>query len=168
MKLHRHGKSLLTAAALAAFMSLGSGAVAAGIDGVPPSWLPTTLRLVGIWDVSVTLRNCISKEALATFPATNQFSADGSELEFGVKTPPSSRYPSLGTWRYIGRNSYASAFRFFRFNPDGSYAGTQEVQRTITLSIDASHFSSVASVSIYDPQHHLLQSGCATETATRR
>jgi hypothetical protein len=135
---------------------------------MPDSWRPSPLRLVGVWDVQVTLRDCVSGHAIATFPAMNQYSADGSQLEFGTNMPPSARYPSLGTWRFLGLHKFASEFRFFRFNPDGSYAGIQQVKRIITLSNDAHHFATRANVTIYDPQQRVVMTGCATERAARR
>lgn len=168
MKLHRRNLSFLAAATLAVLPGIGSSTSASIGNGLPPSWLPAPLRLAGVWDVNVTLRDCTSGNAMVTFPAMNQYGADGSSIEFGVNMPPSLRYPSLGTWRFSGQRSYSSQFSFFRFNPDGSYAGTQDVKRSITLSNDANQFTSVASVSIYDPQHHLVKSGCATEAGVRR
>jgi hypothetical protein len=150
-------------------MGIGAtSAAATDIGGTPASWLPARLRLVGVWDVKVTLRDCVSGNAIMTFPAMNQYAVDGSQIEFGVNMSPALRYPSLGTWHYIGPRKYASSFSFFRFNPDGSYAGTQDVQRTITLSNDANHFSTAARVQIYDPSHQLLKGGCASEVAVRR
>jgi hypothetical protein len=161
-------KLFLATATLAALMGIGSGASATGINGAPASWLPASLRLVGVWDVNVTLRDCVSGTAVTTFPAMNQYAADGSQTEVGINMSPATRYPSFGTWHFIGLGKFASEFKFFRFNPDGSYAGTQEVQRTITLSSDANQFTTIASVAIYDPAHHLVKSGCATEAAVRR
>lgn len=161
-------KFALAAAAVVVAVGFGGSSTAAEANGLPASWLPAPLRLVGVWDVSVTLRDCVSGHAVATFPAMNQYSADGSQLEFGVNMSPAARYPSLGTWRFAGLHKFASQFSFFRFNPDGSYAGTQEVTRTITLSNDANRFTTVASVQIYDVAHHLVKSGCATEDGTRR
>ncbi|WP_426701119.1 hypothetical protein ACPPVV_17380 [Rhodanobacter sp. Col0626] len=161
-------RTFLVAAALAAAIGVGSSASATNPGSSPASWLPAPLRLVGVWDVSVTLRDCVSGHAVATFPAMNRYAADGSQLEFGVNMSPATRYPSLGTWRFASLRKFTSEFSFFRFNPDGSYAGTQEVKRTITLSSNAEQFTTVASVAIYDPQHHLVKTGCATEAATRR
>jgi hypothetical protein len=168
MNQRHYSKSLIAAAAFAALVSVGSGASATGINGTPASWLPAPLRLVGVWDVSVTLRDCVSGKAVATFPAMNQYAADGSQSELGVNMSPATRYPSFGTWHFIGLGKFASEFKFFRFNPDGSYAGTQEVKRTIKLSNDANKFTTTASVAIYDPAHLLVKSGCATEAAVRR
>lgn len=156
------------AAALLAFACIAPGASAADADATPASWRPAPLRLVGVWDVQVTLRDCVSGHAGVSFPAMNQYSADGSQLEFGVNMSPAARYPSLGTWHFTGMRTYHSEFSFFRFAPDGSYAGTQHVERKLTLSHDADRFTSVAHVTIYDPQLHVLATGCATEEARRR
>jgi hypothetical protein len=134
----------------------------------PSGWLPPVLQLTGVWDVQVTLRNCASGAAVASFPAMDLFSADGSASEVGVGTSPSARYPSFGRWHYAGPRRFSSRFSFFRFAPDQSWAGTQEVSRQVTLSGDGREFTSVAQVSIYDTHHQLLQTGCATETAVRR
>lgn len=165
MKMRHQKRPFPVAAAIVAIAGIGATATATTL---PASWLPAPLQLTGVWDVTVTLRNCVSGAALATFPAMNQYAADGSESEVGVNTPPALRYPSFGVWSFIGLQKFASEFQFFRFNPDGSYAGIQEVKRTITLSTNANSFTSTATVAIYDPAHHLLKSGCATETAVRR
>jgi hypothetical protein len=165
---HRYNKPFLSITMFAALLAVGSQAYPADFSTRPASWRPTFLRLTGVWNVSVTLRDCVSGDPVKpAFPAMNQFGIDGSESEVGSGTPPSGRYPSFGTWRYIGNHQFDSKFSFFLFNPDGSYAGTQDVTRTITLSNDANQFSSQAEVSIYDPQHNLLKTGCATETAAR-
>lgn len=168
MQKHHYNSAFAAGIALAAVMAIGPAARAAGISPRPASWYPTFLQLTGVWNVNVTLRNCVSGDPIRPpFPAMNQFGIDGSESEVGAGTPPSGRYPSFGTWRYIGLHKFDSKFSFFLFNTDGSYAGTQEVTRTITLGNDANQFTSTAAVSIYDPQHNLRKTGCATETATR-
>lgn len=168
MKMQWHHSIILAATVLAACAALGSPAIAEGMLPQPASWKPPALRLAGVWNVNVTLRNCMTGAAVKpAFAAMNQFGADGSEFEVGVNTSPSRRYPSFGTWWYLGKHKYRSEFSFFLFKPDGSFAGVQDVTRIITLSQGANAFSSIADVSIYGPQHNLLKTGCATETATR-
>jgi hypothetical protein len=62
---------------------------------------------------------------------------------------------------------YTSMFRLFRFNADGSYAGSNKVTRTITLSTDANAFTSTLAVDVEDPAGASVASACGTETATR-
>jgi hypothetical protein len=77
------------------------------------------------------------------------------------------RSPSFGTWRYVGDQQYAAVFRFSRFNPDGTFAATQRVTRTIELNREATAFTATALVELFDINDSLFQTGCATETATR-
>ncbi|MDQ3472295.1 MAG: hypothetical protein M3447_01015 [Acidobacteriota bacterium] len=125
-------------------------------------------KIVGVWDVRVINRDCQTGEPAATPPllVMNMFNRGGTLLETGSGLP-TRRGPGLGTWQYIGGRSYSSVFRFFRFNADGTFAGTRRVARTIELSKDANEFTATASFEVFDANDNLIQIGCATETATR-
>src|SRR5258705_7659838 len=43
---------------------------------------------------------------------------------------------TVGTWRHLRDNTYRAVFEFFRYNPDGSFATTAVVVRTIEVSED--------------------------------
>jgi hypothetical protein len=66
-----------------------------------------------------------------------------------------------------GGDRYSAVLEFFRFNVDGTFAGTQKVTRTIELSARLDGFTSNATIQILDINGQLVQSGYATETATR-
>ncbi len=125
-------------------------------------------KIVGLWDVRVINRDCQTGEPAATPPlhVMNMFNRGGTLLETGSGLP-TRRGPGLGTWQYLGGLSYSSVFRFFRFNADGTFAGTRRVARTIELSEDANEFIATASFEVFDANDNLIQTGCATETATR-
>ena len=61
----------------------------------------------------------------------------------------------------------SAVFEFLRFNADGTFAGTQKVARAIELSAGLDSFTSNATIQILDINGQLIQSGYATETATR-
>ena len=124
-------------------------------------------KIVGVWDVRVTRRDCQTGDAIGiNSPVMNMFNSGGTLLETSSGLP-TRRGPGLGTWQYVGGQSYSAVFRFFRYNADGSFAGTRRVERTIELSQDSNEFTAAASDEIFDANGNLLQSGCATETATR-
>ena len=124
-------------------------------------------KIVGVWDVRVTRRDCQTGDALGVNPPVmNMFNRGGTLLETGAGLP-TRRGPGLGTWQYVGGHSYSAVFRFFRFNADGSFAGTRRVARTIELSRDANEFTATATDELFDANGELIQAGCATETATR-
>ena len=124
-------------------------------------------KIVGVWDVRVTRRDCQTGDALGVnSPVMNMFNRGGTLLETSSGSP-TRRGPGLGTWQYIGGGSYSAVFRFYRFNADGSFAGTRRVARTIELSQDANEFNAAATDELFDASGNLFQTGCATETATR-
>ena len=73
----------------------------------------------------------------------------------------------MGVWRPEGGDRSNAVLEFFRFNVDGTFAGTQKVTRTIELSAGLDSFTSNATIQILDINGQLVQSGYATETATR-
>ncbi len=121
--------------------------------------------LPGGWDSHVTLTDC-NGNTLASFEALELFHADGT-LTSTDNTPPTGHGPGLGTWQRLNRQSYSAPFQFFNFNPDGSFAGTQKIMRTITVGTSGTTYTSVVHFESYDPNGNLVFSGCGTETATR-
>lgn len=123
--------------------------------------------LEGSWNTQVTIRNCQTGAAIATFPAMNTFMSGGTLQETGARTSPALRAPGHGVWSFGNGHTFSSSFQFFRFNPDGTYAGIQRVRRQIEVSRDGSSFNASATIEIFDPNGVLLTTGCASETATR-
>jgi hypothetical protein len=126
----------------------------------------TDHALEGVWDVTVTIRDPAGNP-LQSFRAMNMYIRGGVFEEFGTRNPPGQRGPGMGTWRPEGDDRYSAVLEFFRFNVDGTFAGTQKVTRTIELSEGSDSFTSIATIQILDINGQLIQSGYATETATR-
>lgn len=124
-------------------------------------------KIVGVWDVRVTRRDCQTGDSLGVnSPVMNMFNYGGTLVETSSGSP-TRRGPGLGTWEYDGRQRYKAVFRFFRFNIDGSYAGIRRVSRTIELDQDLNEFTAIATDELFDVNGNLFQTGCATEAATR-
>jgi hypothetical protein len=123
-----------------------------------------TPRLNGVWNVNVTVTSCETGEVIRNVRALNLFIQDGSMTETSSN---SRRSNSVGTWRQRRDNTYRSMFEFFRYNPDGTFATTARVVRTIELSEDGNGFVSTGTVEDFDAQNVRVSVGCSTETATR-
>jgi hypothetical protein len=121
-------------------------------------------HLKGVWNVSVTVRNCDTGEVIRRIGALNLFVHDGSMTETSTNIM---RGPSVGTWRHVEDDTYTSMFEFFRFNPDGTFASTARVIRTIELSEDGTRFTSRGTVEDFNAQNVKVSVGCSTETAAR-
>ena len=120
--------------------------------------------IVGTWVAAVTIRNCQTNAEIVTVRALNTFNQGGTMMEAGNGLY---RGPGHGTWDRSKGNEYTSTFMFFRFNPDGTFAGSQKVNRVHTLSDHGSALTTTATFEVTSPDGTVLVSGCATESAVR-
>ena len=141
-------------------------------EGILLSQSVGTRTLEGSWSVQVTVRNCQTNAALATFPAMNTFMRGGTMQEFSVGAAPLTRGPGHGVWSYQFGQNYSYAFQFFRFNADGSYAGVTRARRQVqlnSLQVNSvgNSYEATAAIEIFNAAGILIATACATETATR-
>jgi hypothetical protein len=119
----------------------------------------------GVWMSQVTITDCNGTTQRA-FSALNMFHAGGT-LTDTDNQPPASHGPGFGTWWSRGGGKFKSVFQFFRFNPDGSFAGSNSVEREITLDADDDAFTSKITVTVINPAGVKVGAACGTETAER-
>ena len=123
--------------------------------------------LEGAWQSAVSVRDCASGAVLRSFNGLSVFHRGGTASATN-SLPPAGTSPAFGTWkRGADASSYTVALRLFRFNPDGSFAGAQNLTRTFTLAADGKSLAGTLSAQILDPAENILQTTCGTETATR-
>lgn len=123
--------------------------------------------LEGSWIAQVTFRDCQTGEAIRTFASMNTFMQGGTMQEFGLGSVPAPRGPGHGVWAHITGRTFSSAFQFFRFNPDGSYAGKVIARRQIEVDDSGNHYTATSSVEIFNAAGTLITTSCTTEEATR-
>ena len=135
-----------------------------------PEHVAQTRGIEGVWAVTATIRDCQTGNPVPGVPlvrARNMFIRGGTLTEIGARGNPILRGPSFGTWYFEGNGHYRAVFRYSRFNPDGTFLATQKIARSIALSTDRSTFAANALVESFDANDNLIQTGCATEVATR-
>lgn len=118
----------------------------------------------GVWISNVSIRDCQTGDVIRTIRALNLFIHDGSSTETAVNVL---RTPSVGTWKHLEGQTYASTFTFFRYNPDGTFASRAKVTRTIELSEEGNEFTTTGTVEDFDANNVLIAKSCPTETAMR-
>ncbi|MGA9342240.1 MAG: hypothetical protein WBV61_07885 [Rhodanobacteraceae bacterium] len=174
----------LTLAALIAFpaMAVASDANARSVSGnANTSVLPETAQsaedlayqrslfgvIVGVWDSNVTLTNCSTGAVLAQFRGIESFIAGGSLTDTN-SMPPTSRGPGSGSWWYTwGYRHFGAQMHFFRYNPDGTLAGTNLVDRDIVVASNWLTYTGTGMAQILDPAGNLLSEACVNEEAQR-
>ena len=149
--------SAVIATALTQACSVGSSLVSAQTtEAADP--------IEGLWSSQVTVTNCQTGATMRSFAALNLFARGGTVIDTDSQ-PPTGHGPGFGVWTNSGGSQYTSSFQFYRFNTDGSLAGSQQITRTITLS--GQTFTSKLNVSILDVNGNSIGTACGTETATK-
>jgi hypothetical protein len=118
----------------------------------------------GVWDQSVTVRQCETGDPIGSARSMSMFNRGGTLTETSNSFH---RGSSLGTWLHVGGRSYATAWKLFRFGADGSYAGSTRVRQNLELSDNADEYTSAAVGEVFNPADELVFTFCATGTATR-
>lgn len=153
---------------------LKSGAIATltivliGISATAQSKGVDKNSILGAWEQAITFRDCNTGATLRTRPGLISFMFGGVMQEFGTgQQIPQNRTDGQGTWNHDTARNYSSVSKAFRFNADGSLAGTAKLYRQIELSNDGESFNAVVNSEIYDANGVLVSQGCSTEAGTR-
>jgi len=158
----RFAGSILTIAALL----LSAGPFAAAQADVNP---PGPNLIVGTWQVTITLRNCENGQQLAPpFQSLLTFGSEGTLVETTANPGfyPAQRGPGHGDWNRSGIRAFtASSLAYVTL--DGQLTMKQRIDQNIEFEGGPDKFHSVATVEFFDPNDHLLKSGCATADAVR-
>lgn len=124
----------------------------------------------GVWLANITPVDCQTGAVIANavpFVGLYMFGHDGSltnEAAFRVSNPL--RSSGLGTWEHTQGHTYTSTFRFFRYNPDGSFLSRRDV--TLTILLNRANYTSTDRFQDFDANDKPLPAmGCNIETGTR-
>jgi hypothetical protein len=118
----------------------------------------------GVWDVRITVISCTTEQALFSGRAILLYGEGGSVTGITDNFMHSSQ---LGTWRHVRGQSYTSVGRFFIFNANGSFSGSEEITADIELSTNANEYTDTATTQVFNASDQVISTGCATATATR-
>lgn len=156
----KFGKSILVAIAFVAFVAVvGPGLKAQGKG---------ERTLEGAWDIHITFTNCETGEAIRERAGLISFIFGGVLQEFGTgQAIPQNRTDAHGNWSHVSGPQYYAVSKAFRFNADGSLAGTAKLYRTIELATGGESFAATVNSDILDTNGNVIANGCATETGTR-
>jgi hypothetical protein len=129
-----------------------------------------TPGIEGVWFAHITPVDCQTGAVIPNAPSfrgLNMFSHDGSMTnDAAFPGPTLLRSSGLGTWQHTQAQTYTLAFRFFRYNADGSFAAMRRV--TQTLVVNGDQYTSVDHFQDFDLNNNPLPAtGCNIESAIR-
>lgn len=124
-------------------------------------------RIVGTWDVHVSVRACQTGTEIRTFESLEHFNTGGTMQDVSSGFAPSRQTPGIGVWRHLGGNTYSFSFKSFGFDASGNFTGWTIVRHEVTLNSSADEFESEGTAEFYDANGNLLFTGCSSNTAVR-
>ena len=124
-------------------------------------------KLVGTWDVQVTIRSCLTGAAIRTFASVGTFASGGTLLDSTSGTPQSLKTPGQGVWSHTGGNTFRFRFKSFSFDANGNFTGWTIITHVAHLNRQADGYDSAGTAEVYAPTGVLLFTGCSTTTAER-
>ena len=133
---------------------------------IPASGQGKARKIEGTWRTQGTVVNCQTGAVIRTFVGLNTFMHGGSMFTTGA-TNPALTSTGYGVWEHAGGMSFTNTVVAFRFNADGTYAGTQKVTRQIELDGSGDEFTSTNSLEIADTAGGVTATACSTETGNR-
>lgn len=158
MKHHRMSRKALTAAivviAVTALATTGAISATAADDDSSAN------ELVGSWQLTVNRGPQLPPvKGLTTYTQGHSLIGTANVVVRG---------PAHGTWERVSGRLYADTHIFFRFDPTGTFLGTQKIRETVQLAQDGDSYKAVAISDQFDSNGNLVASGLrATITATR-
>lgn len=147
---------------------LGLGPVTG--QGVAPATPTGAAAFVGTWLTTVSPRG------RAPLPSLTTYGADGTLI---VSRPPVSPAPTggdaspivsstgQGVWAWTGARTIAIVVVFLQTDQDGHALGSQTIRGTDQLAPDGQTFSGVGTLTVSDPQGHVLATSTVTARGTR-
>ncbi len=158
-----NGFGRLTAAVLLGTLLAQSAAFAQ--TGPDPRTLPRDSRIVGVWDVTVTVTNCAGF-ALFEFPAMHKYELGGTG-QVVPATDPTALSAHLMVWNNIGGNRYGTSMKMFRFDGDGNYIGWIVVTSEVSVNRAANSYAGSGVAEFYDANGNQVAASCPQFAGTR-
>jgi hypothetical protein len=127
-----------------------------------------SFNLVGVWQAVVTPRNCQTGDPSGpVFQGLFTFHEGGTMAEDSAGFPPPLRVSGHGIWAANNMFHPTFAYTFFRFNADGTLAGSNITRQNATFNVNGNEFTSNATVEVRAANGNLITTVCLTSTATR-
>ena len=136
--------------ALAVFSALTLASVTAQAQvGPDPNSNARPNRIVGVWNVQVSTFDCTSGAPRGGFAAMHSYARGGT----GQVVPagnPTGLSAHMMVWSYVGKDEYAAAIKFFRYDAAGAPIGYTVINNLIALNETADAFEGEGQADFYN------------------
>jgi hypothetical protein len=149
--------------------SIGAAVIALGLSCLGPA--PAVAdegnsRLMGTWDVQLTIRNCATGAVIRELKELATFDSAGTTVSATSGVAPAAKTSGHGTWRHLSGQTYSYRFKFFTFD-NGLLTGWTIVHQEARVDVTGNEYTSEGGVEVYNALGTLTFSGCSTTVSTR-
>lgn len=123
-------------------------------------------RIVGLWDVQVTITDCDTGDILGGFPALHKYEMGGTG-QVVPATNPARLSAHMMIWSHVEGNDYQMAIKFFRFDAAGNRIGWAVLNNEISIDDDAEEYFGLGISQTFNNDGVLLGEGCPSFQGTR-
>lgn len=123
-------------------------------------------RIVGLWDVEVTVANCASGAPLVTFLALHKYELGGTG-QVVPATNPAGLSAHMMIWNHVSGNDYQMSVKMFRFDGTGTAIGWIVLTNEVSINEAADEYTGSGVAEIFDAAGTLVGSSCPSFTGTR-
>jgi len=145
-------------------LSLQAGSLAQAAPN--PSANAKVSRIVGVWDVTVSVYHCVSGALITTFPALHKFELGGTgQLVPAGDTTFASAH--MAVWEHLGNDNYSTAAKFFRYD-NGQLIGSAVIISEVWTDKSGMVYGGSGVAELYDLNGDFITlAGCPTFEGTR-
>ncbi len=123
-------------------------------------------RIVGVWDVQVTVLNCSTGAPLGNFRGLHKYELGGTG-QVVPATNPAALSPHVSVWESIEKNVYQMTFKMFRFDATGNNIGWVIVRNNVAINEDATEYAGSGKAEIFDSNGNVVGASCPAFTGKR-
>jgi len=154
---------------IAAALSIGilvTQATALAQVGPDPRTSARHSRIVGLWDVDVTVASCANGAPVASFKALHKYELGGTG-QVVPATNPASLSAHVLIWSHVADNDYLMAMKMFRFDGAGNAIGWIVLTNEVSINEAADEYAGSGIAEIFDAAGNLVGASCPTLAGTR-
>lgn len=159
-------KSAVGITAALIFGTVIAQTTAHGQIGPDPQTNARHSRVVGLWDVEVTVANCATGATLATFSALHKYELGGTgQVVPNANTSGLSAHMMI--WSHVEGNDYLMAMKMFRFDAAGNNIGWVVLNNEVSINEDADEYSGSGVAQTFNAAGVLVGGSCPSFVGTR-
>lgn len=123
-------------------------------------------RMVGLWDVQVSVVNCVTGAPLASFIALHKFELGGTGQVVPASNP-AALSAHMMIWSHISGRDYVESAKFFRFDGAGTLLGWTVLTNEISINKAADKFEGSGIAEVFNTAGDLVGTSCPNLVGTR-